>query len=102
MFKFIGLLLFALLSGCVTLPWQTASIVPEKVTEGIYRGPRPSFDELNKLNIKIDLSLEDNVQILIKERADAKINNVVFINYPLSEVTAPSIDDLKKHCKYYK
>lgn len=95
MFKIIGLLLIGLLSGCVTLPWQTASIVPEKVAQGIYRGPRPVFEELNKLNIKVDLSLEDNVQILVKERAEAKTNNVVFINHPLSESTSPSVNDLQ-------
>lgn len=93
------LLLYGLLIGCVTMPWQTASDIPELVSEGIYRGPRPNFEELKKADIGTIISLEDNAFVIAAEKATATKMNIKFINCPMSETVAPSPDILRNIVK---
>jgi protein-tyrosine phosphatase len=91
------LFLFLLFSvACASMPWHTAPIIPERVSEGVYRGPHPDFQELKKLDIQVDLSLEDNPEVIKAEREQFLMQGIEFISVPLSEFTAPSPDDLRK------
>ena len=83
-------LMCGLLIGCATMPWQTASDVPELVSEGIYRGPRPDFDKLKEASISTIISLEDKADVVKNERAEAQKRGLTFINRPMSETEAPT------------
>ncbi|KAF0145561.1 MAG: hypothetical protein FD156_842 [Nitrospirae bacterium] len=93
------LLLCGFLIGCAAMPWQTASDIPEPVSDGIYRGPRPNFDELKKVAIGTIISLEDNPAVVNAERITAAKMNIGFINCPMSETAPPSPDSLKNIVK---
>ncbi len=83
------------LIGCAAMPWQTSSDVPELVVDGIYRGPRPNFDEMKKISIGTIISLEDNAEVVNVEKAIAYKMNIAFMNCPLSETTPPTPDALR-------
>jgi len=84
------LLLCGFLIGCAAMPWQTASDIPELVSQGIYRGPRPDFDELKIISIKTIISLEDDADVMKNEQAEAQKRGLLFINCPMSETKAPA------------
>ena len=90
-------LLIALFTlSCAALPWQTAPIVPEKVSEGVYRGPHPDFGELAKVSIGAIISLEDDPAEIERERSGCLAMGMPFVSIPLSEYTAPTPEVLRK------
>jgi protein-tyrosine phosphatase len=90
----IAFFVVSALTACATMPWRTASTIPELVTSGIYRGPRPDFDKLNSIPIRVILSLEDNKLIVNEERLEASKYGIHFINIPLSESSPPEVSAL--------
>ena len=90
------ILLLCLMVGCVAMPWEIASSVPERVSDGVYRGPRPDFNELRKLPIGTVFSLEDDLSAVGAERGKANKAGFVFVSWPMSESAAPSAQLLRR------
>ena len=77
---------------------ETGQIV--KVSEGIYRGPRPAdLNELESLKIHTILNLEDNSEAIQKESEAAKRRGMVMINIPMSGILRPKPADLLRAVK---
>lgn len=78
---------------------SAAAFNPEKVSEGIFRGPRPAeadLRELSEAGIKTILSLESNPSVVEEEESACRSFNLAFINIPLSEMASPSKEDLQR------
>ena len=92
-------LLSILLSGCATVvPWSTANVIPEKVAEGLYRGPRPDFLEVRNtaLGINVIISLEEGPNTVLQQEKDyTESHGMVFINLPMSESDPPKPEYLR-------
>ena len=68
-----------------------------KVTDSIYRGKRPDvtgFAALKKFGITSVVSLEDDLVFSMHEKIWCKKNGLSFFERPMSEIKAPSFDDL--------
>jgi protein tyrosine/serine phosphatase len=80
---------------------ETGQII--KVSEGIYRGPRPvDLNELKSLKIHTILNLEDNSEAIQKESEAAEQLGMVMINIPMSGISRPKPADLLKAVKVIK
>ncbi len=97
--KFIFVVFVLFLSGLAVIVHAESLWTPEKVSEGVFRGPHPGETELKELSgmgIKTVLSLEDDPSVVAEEGKACRSLNIGFVNVPLSEVTPPSPDALKQ------
>ena len=95
--KFVFVALVLLLSGFAVIVRANALRTPEKVSEGVFRGPHPGeadLRELSRMGIRTVLSLEDDPSVVAEEGKACQSFNIDFVNIPLSEVAPPSADAL--------
>lgn len=95
----IYVVLLFLMSGCAGITFSNADHKPEKVSEGVFRGPHPQESdlyELSRMGIKTVLSLEDNPEVVAEEENVCRSLNINFVNVPLSELFPPSPGNLKQ------
>jgi hypothetical protein len=96
---FICFLLLFLLPGCAGIIFSNADHEPEKVADGVFRGPHPQESDLNELSrrgIKTVLSLENNPTVVAEEESVCHSLDLNFVNIPLSELAPPSPGDLNR------
>ena len=69
-----------------------------KVTDMLYRGPRPSafdYDRLLTLEIKSVINLEDNQEAIVADRLRALQRGIVWYSKPWSEIKRPHPSDIR-------
>lgn len=90
---------FILAACTVLMPWQAVSTTPEKVAEGLFRGPRPDFFEVRDTSLGIGaiISLEEGPNVVLQKEKDyVESHGMTFINLPMSETVAPTPDYLRR------
>ncbi len=94
----ICVVLLFFMSGCAGIIFSNGD-QPEKVSEGVFRGPHPQESdlyELSRMGIRTVLSLEDNPTVVAEEENVCRSLNINFVNVPLSELFPPSPGDLER------
>ncbi len=96
-FVYFALVLF--ISSFAVIVTANALCTPEKVSDGVFRGPHPEeadLRELSGMGIGTVLSLEDNPSVVEEEERACRSLNINFVNIPLSEIASPSPSALKQ------
>ncbi len=97
--KFVCVAFLFFLSNFAAVVQANALCTPERVSEGVFRGPHPGeadLRELSGMGIGTVLSLEDNPSVVAEEEKACRSHNINFVNIPLSEVAPPSPHALKQ------
>ncbi len=97
--RFVCLALVLFVSSFAVIVTANALCTPEKVSEGVFRGPHPEeadLRELSGMGIRTVLSLEDNPAVVAEEDRSCQSLNINFVNIPLSEIAPPSPSALKQ------
>lgn len=70
-----------------------------KVEDTLWRGARPSdkgLEQLKGMGVKTIVNFENSKEAVEHEQAWAKANGIKFVSIPLSVVTPPKVDSIKK------
>ncbi len=97
--RFVCVAFVLFLSNFVVTVQSNALCTPEKVSEGVFRGPHPKeadLRELSGMGIGTVLSLENNPSVVAEEERACRSLNINFVNIPLSELAPPSPGALKQ------
>ena len=62
----------------------------KQVSEGIYRGARPTYEELKNSGVKTVINLENDKEAVEQERRWCEELGIIFAHHPMSEIRKPN------------